>query len=108
MLTMIDGETFLQCELCLRHMPKRLVTLHHLTPRSEGGKASPRTPLCKPCHKQVHVMFSNKDLARRYPSLESLRSADDLQAFLKWIVRQEPDRNFRTVASSGRPKSRRQ
>jgi 5-methylcytosine-specific restriction endonuclease McrA len=52
------------CELCRRHVPRRLITQHHVKPKSEGGKHSHKTPLCKPCHKQVHATFSNKELAK--------------------------------------------
>ena len=84
-----------------------MITLHHLLPRQKGGKAEDRTPLCKPCHKQLHAMFSNKDLARRYATIEALRSADVLQPFLSWIRKQKTDRNFRTVISHGHSESHR-
>src|SRR6185437_13704976 len=57
------------CTLCERSVPKRLITLHHLKPRQKGGKAEHRTPLCKPCHKQLHATFSNTDLAQLYDSI---------------------------------------
>ena len=87
------------CELCRRQVPRRLITQHHVKPKSEGGKHAHKTPLCKPCHKQVHATFSNKELARLYADLEALRNAEPLQPFLKWIARQKPDRNFRTITS---------
>ena len=95
------------CDLCRRHVPRRLITQHHVTPKSEGGKHSHKTPLCKPCHKQVHATFSNKELAKLYDDLEALRSAESLQPFLKWIAKQKPDRNFRTVMSNAHPKRKR-
>src|SRR3954449_4122971 len=84
------------CSLCERVVPASLITLHHLTPKEKGGKAEHRTPLCRPCHKQLHATYSNTDLARLYPSLDALRSAAELQPFLKWIRKQKADRNFRT------------
>lgn len=100
------GDTF-TCGLCGRQVPARLMTLHHLTPKQKGGKAEHRTPLCKPCHKQLHATFSNTELARTYPSLEALREAATLQPFLAWIRRQSPDRNFRTIDSNTRSGRRR-
>src|ERR671916_504664 len=88
-----------RCELCERDVPSGMITLHHLKPRQKGGKAEPRTPLCKPCHKQLHATFSNNDLDKLYASIESLRAAPSLQPFLKWIRKQKPDRNFRTILS---------
>jgi hypothetical protein len=96
-----------RCALCERHVPRRLITLHHLTPKSRGGTAEQRVPLCKPCHKQIHATFDNKTLERELAQLEQLRRHELLQPFLKWIVRQAPDRNFRTVTSGDHPQRRR-
>ena len=95
------------CGLCGREVPARLITLHHLTPKQKGGKAEDRTPLCRPCHKQLHAVFSNTHLAKVYPTLQSLREARELQPFLKWIRKQKPNRNFRTAMSNDHPHARR-
>ena len=95
------------CELCRRQVPRRLITQHHVKPKSEGGKHSHKSPLCKPCHKQVHATFSNKELAKLYADMGALRAAESLQPFLKWIAKQNPDRNFRTVMSNAHPKRKR-
>ena len=91
------------CALCQRQVPEHLITLHHLKPREKGGKAEHRTPLCKPCHKQIHATYGNTDLARVYDSLEALRAAPLLQPFLKWIRKQSPDRNFKTIRAKDHP-----
>jgi hypothetical protein len=95
-----SSATWPRCELCERNVPPNLITLHHLTPKQKGGKAEHRTPLCRPCHKQLHATFSNTDLARVYSTIESLRQAPLIQPFLKWIRKQKPDRNFRTLQSN--------
>ena len=95
------------CRLCEREVPRGMITLHHLTPRQKGGKAGDRAPLCKPCHKQLHATFSNTDLAQLYDSVESLRAAAPLQPFLRWIRKQKPGRNFRTVIADAHPHARR-
>ena len=100
---MSDHHAWSRCELCGRDVPSSMITLHHLTPREKGGKAEHRTPLCKPCHKQLHAMFGNRELAREYSTLAVLREAESLQPFLKWIRKQKPDRNFRTITSSSHP-----
>ncbi|HTK78025.1 MAG TPA: HNH endonuclease signature motif containing protein [Gemmataceae bacterium] len=92
------------CGLCGRSVPNRLITLHHLKPKQKGGKAEDRTPLCRPCHKQLHATYSNTDLARVYPTLDALRKAPELQPFLKWIRKQKADRNFRTIMSNDHPR----
>jgi hypothetical protein len=98
-----DASDWRPCSLCERLIPPHLITLHHLKPRERGGKAEHRTPLCKPCHKQLHATYSNKELERHLDSLELLRQADELQPFLHWIRKQKPDRNFQTLMSHGHP-----
>ncbi|MEM6562285.1 MAG: HNH endonuclease signature motif containing protein [Planctomycetota bacterium] len=75
-------------------MPKRLLTLHHLRPKSRGGGPEVRVPTCKPCHKQIHATFTNKQLAADFANIDALRTAEQLQPFLKFIRKQKPDRNI--------------
>lgn len=97
-----------QCTFCERYVPRELITLHHLKPRERGGKAEHRTPLCKPCHKQLHATYTNKELEKGRDTIEALRSAPELQAFLAWIRRQKGDRNFRTTMANAHPHKRRE
>ena len=96
-------ETYQPCALCERLVPSHLITLHHLKPRERGGRAEHRTPLCKPCHKQLHATYSNKELDKGLDSLASLRQAPELQLFLNWIRKQKPDRNFQTTMANAHP-----
>ena len=103
-----DVSDWRPCSLCERLIPPDLITLHHLKPRERGGKPEHRTPLCKPCHKQLHATYSNKELERNLDSLELLRQADELQPFLRWIRKQKPDRNFQTLMAHGHPHKHRE
>ena len=53
------------CKLCQRNCPK--LTEHHLVPRQQTKRKKqepgPTTDICAPCHKQIHVLFTNKELA---------------------------------------------
>ena len=69
-------------------------------------KAEHKTPMCKPCHKQLHALFSNKELEQKYASLDALKTAEVLQPFLQWIRKQKGDRVFRTVDANRRSKRR--
>ena len=95
------------CSLCERKVPPTLITQHHLTPKERGGKAEHKTPMCKPCHKQLHAVFTNKELEQRYASIEALRSAESLQPFLKWIRKQRAERVFQTALANHRAGRRR-
>lgn len=79
-----------QCGLCEREV--QATSRHHLVPREEGGKHGPTVALCQPCHSSVHRFLSNRDLARRYPSVEALREAEELQTYLRWIRQQRVER----------------
>ena len=92
-----------RCSLCERAVPSHLITLHHLKPKERGGKAKHRAPLCKPCHKQLHATYTNKELDRELDSLEALRQAPALQPFLTWIRKQKADRNFQTTMANHHP-----
>ncbi|GGG36145.1 hypothetical protein GCM10011378_10560 [Hymenobacter glacieicola] len=65
---------------------------HHLVPREEGGRHGPTVELCQPCHSTVHLLLTNRDLARRYNTVESLRSAEELQKYLYWVRRSRVER----------------
>lgn len=101
-----ENDHHIVCQLCDRLVPKRLITLHHLLPKQEGGKADHRVPMCKPCHKQIHATFSNQQLAKEYADLDRLKSTPELAAFLTWIRKQRPDRNFSVAMSHGHPSSK--
>ncbi|MEM8874569.1 MAG: HNH endonuclease signature motif containing protein [Planctomycetota bacterium] len=83
-----------RCELCGRTVPKKMITLHHLRPKSRGGGPEERVPTCKPCHKQIHATFTNKQLAADYADIQALRTAEKLQPFLAFIRKQKPERNI--------------
>jgi hypothetical protein len=79
-----------RCGLCERTV--QATSRHHLVPREEGGKHGPTVDLCQPCHSSVHRFLSNRDLARRYPTVEALRQAEELRTYLNWIRRQRVER----------------
>ena len=79
-----------RCGQCEREV--QATSRHHLVPREEGGKHGPTVDLCQPCHSSVHRFLSNRDLARRYPTVEALRAAEELQSYLNWIKKQRVER----------------
>jgi 5-methylcytosine-specific restriction protein A len=77
------------CALCRRVIPDeriadpQVVQEHHLWP--ERRAESPTVMLCRPCHKQIHALFTNEQLREEYDTVESLQQADRLQGYLDWI-----------------------
>jgi hypothetical protein len=77
------------CQLCRRtiHIERlddpQAVQEHHLRP--ERRAESPTVTLCRPCHDQIHAVFTNEELRESYDTIETLRSADRLSDYLAWI-----------------------
>jgi 5-methylcytosine-specific restriction enzyme A len=46
----------------------------------------------------VHATYTNATLAALYPTIDQLRHAPELAAFLKWVRKQPPSRRKRNVS----------
>ncbi|MDO6658478.1 HNH endonuclease [Anaerobacillus sp. 1_MG-2023] len=88
------------CELCGRTVTK--CTLHHLTPREEGGSFKPTAWLCVPCHKQIHALYTNKELAIRLNTITQLKEDDRIRRYLKWIKKQPGTKSVKTKKANSR------
>ncbi len=73
----------MKCPFCRRETPDNFVEKHHLTPKCKKGKEV--IYLCSDCGDQIHLLFSNKDLERKYNTLESLLSNEKMQKWVKWV-----------------------
>lgn len=85
------------CELCERDEIE--LTVHHLTPREEGGSHMPTAMLCKACHKQIHALYSNRVLAIRLHTIMLLQDDEELKKYLKWVKKQPASTAVRTRKS---------
>jgi len=95
----------MQCQLCEREVAR--LTEHHLIPRQATKRDNKRTKkrsntdlgptiaICSPCHRQIHKLFDNATLARDLNTRDRLRRDPQLQAFLRWIRKQTPDKHVR-------------
>ena len=54
------------CGLCERDVDA--LTVHHLVPRSrlKKGDPVPTVDICSACHRQIHALFGNRELADEY------------------------------------------
>lgn len=77
-----------ECELCERIVEE--TTRHHLIPKNR--KESPTVDLCRPCHDQVHAVFTHHELKQRYDTLEKLKAADEMRKFVRWVRKADPKR----------------
>ena len=92
---MPDDRSPVPCGLCLRTFDPGRLTKHHCKPKSRGGTADDVEMICSQCHGMVHATFTNRTLEALYPTIEQLRAAPELAAFLKWVRKQPPSRKKR-------------
>jgi len=89
------------CPICERQIPPEQMDAHHLIPRSKGGRETEY--LHRICHRQIHALFSETELARRLNSADAIRQHPQMQRFIEW-VKNKPDGFYERVAKSGRLK----
>jgi hypothetical protein len=90
------------CLLCDRAIPKPQRDEHHLIPKSQGGRIT--TVLHRICHRQIHAVFTETELARQYHSIELLKQQEEMAGFIAW-VRLKPDDFFERTRKSRRLKT---
>lgn len=77
------------CRLCEREVTR--TTVHHLVPKQTGRRRGckvaelPTADLCPDCHRQLHRLYDNRELAERLASVEALRADERVAAFLAWL-----------------------
>jgi 5-methylcytosine-specific restriction endonuclease McrA len=82
------------CEICDRDWIP--LTDHHLIPRSVHAKVLKRgwheewelnnlARICGACHKYVHRIESNEQLAKEWYTVERLLGREDVQEWAKWV-----------------------
>lgn len=98
-----DADRDVVCPLCDRPIPPSQRDAHHLTPKSRGGTQT--AWLHRICHRQVHALFTEAELAREYHQVEALRAHPEMARFLDW-VRRRPDDFYERTRKSGRVRGR--
>ncbi|WP_042462739.1 restriction endonuclease [Neobacillus dielmonensis] len=90
------------CELCGRDDVE--ITVHHLLPKEMGGTFGATANLCIPCHKQIHALYTNEEIAARLTSLSDLRKDEKLGRFIRWIRKQPSSKIMKIKKSKERRK----
>jgi 5-methylcytosine-specific restriction endonuclease McrA len=80
------------CPLCERDVPEQNVSDHHLVPKSRGGKET--LTICVDCHRQLHALFTNKQLADEYNTVEAIMADERFAKFAKWIAKRPAERRM--------------
>lgn len=85
------------CPLCDRPVPPSERDAHHWVPRSRGGRET--GILHRICHRQVHALLAEDELARQYSSPQALLGHPDVAAFARWVRSKPPEFRERTRKS---------
>ena len=68
-------------------------------PKLKGGKQTQY--LHRICHRQIHALFSEAELAKQYNTVEALLEHEEIRKFVKW-VRTKPNDFIERVKQSNR------
>lgn len=77
------------CPLCERAIPPSQRDAHHLVPKSKGGRQTEY--LHRVCHRQIHALLTETELARQYASVEALLTHPELKTFVAWVQTKPAD-----------------
>ncbi len=90
------------CPLCGRAIPPDQRDEHHLLPKSKGGKDT--VTLHRICHRQIHALFTETELARSFTTIEALLAHEAMQTFLAWVKTKPDGFSLRTRRSHRKPR----
>jgi 5-methylcytosine-specific restriction endonuclease McrA len=87
----------MMCQLCDRDLPA--LTAHHLVPRQHTKRkslnVSDTAQICSACHRQIHTLFDNRQLAQDLNTVDKLKANPDMAKFLAWVRKQYPERRVK-------------
>ena len=70
------------CPICTRDTPKEYIEKHHLNPKKRNG---PTILVCCSCGDQLHLLFTRKQLEKKYNTLEKILADERVQKWREWI-----------------------
>ncbi|MGD9507271.1 MAG: HNH endonuclease [Geminicoccaceae bacterium] len=65
------------------------VDRHHFLPRAEGGRVA--APVHRICHRKLHTLWSERELAQLYATPEAIRSHPEIWRFVRWLRGRPPE-----------------
>ena len=89
------------CPLCDRPMVAGAsLDQHHPVPKSQGGRET--VTMHRICHRAVHAMLSERELAEEFSEFTALRRHPMLAQFIAWVKKRPPEYYDRTRWSKSR------
>lgn len=98
-----EKETVQLCPICERELiPGVSSDEHHWVPRLKGGTKGPKSKVHRVCHDKIHSIWKESELAAVYNNPDTIRKAEEMKEFLRWISTKRPD--FYTTTRMNRRK----
>jgi hypothetical protein len=77
------------CPLCRRLLGTQSIDEHHLVPKTFKGKET--VTLHKICHRKVHSVLTERELANHYNTIQRLLEHTEIQKFVAWVAKKPPE-----------------
>jgi hypothetical protein len=77
-----------KCPICGRELGAA-VDEHHLMPKTFKGKET--VTLHKICHRKLHSVFTEREMANYYHTIERLKEHSEIEKFIKWVAKKDID-----------------
>lgn len=78
-----------KCPLCGRDLiDGPSVNEHHLVPRSHRGRE--KIKMHRICHNKIHSVFTEKELAHYYHTVDRLLENEEIRRFVAWLQKKNP------------------
>lgn len=99
-------EEYKKCPICDRDMiPGKSLDDHHLIPRTFKGKE--KITLHMICHKKLHSCITEREMQHYYHTVERLLEHEEIQKFVKWVKKKDPEYYSGNKETKGRKSKRR-
>lgn len=83
----------IHCPICNRETLPVYQEKHHLIPRKtrKSIKEDKTIIICCSCGDMLHQLFSNKELGKKYNTLEAILGDQNIQKWIEWIQKKPND-----------------
>lgn len=89
------------CLICGRLLiPGKSINEHHLVPKTYKGTETITIHVV--CHTKIHSVFSEKELATQYNTAEKLRAHPEMEKFIAWVRKKDPEFKSRNAPTNAR------
>ncbi len=81
----VHKDKFETCPICERNVLSTKMEIHHILPKSKGGKNENVLRLCATCHDVVHYLIPIEEIVK-YNTADKIKNKESMQKYLAWIL----------------------